>query len=169
MKLLVAAAAALAALAFPVAAMSSGSDAVHVAGSGFGTGGLAGDHVEVGAVGDLAGTFANGHIELEGSVGTQQLHESAAVSCVRAFGNRAVVVGRLAEPLTIEALPGLVFTGAAVAIEDNGPPVGGQPVDRMADFVLREETMQAVCNTDLVFAFLAIAEPIESGNFVVND
>jgi hypothetical protein len=156
------------ALAAPAGGLSAPAEQVHVSGSGVGTGGLAGDHVEVGARADASGAGATGHIELEGFLnGIEPIHQGAAVECVRVEGNRAVVVGRLPEPFTSDQLPGFVFTHAAVVVEDNGPPVGGQPVDRMLDFDLRETTAKLFCDTELAFAFLPLATPIASGNFVV--
>jgi hypothetical protein len=169
MRMLVMASAAAVALASPAGASSAREPMVHVSGSGFGSGFLAGDHVEVGSRSNADGTDATGHLEVEGLLnGTEPIHQRAAVECVRAEGNRAVVVGRLPEPFTSDQIPGLVFTHAAVLIEDNGPPEEGQPVDRMVDFILRETTAQAFCSTDLAFAFLPLATPITSGNYVVS-
>src|SRR3989442_4636764 len=150
------------ALAAPAGGLSAPAEQVHVSGSGCGRGLVAGDHVRVGARSDADGTAATGHLEIEGFFnGVEPIHQSAAVECVRVQGNRAVVVGRLPAPFTSDQTPGVVYTHAAVLVEDNGAPVGGQPVDRMLDFDLRESTAHAFCDTDLAFAFLPLATPIE--------
>ena len=166
-------AAAVAALTWTAGGLSASGDVVHVSGAGVAGEVLFGDHVEVGAAGDAAGTSANGHLEIEGTLvtvnGNEPLHTGAQVECVRVHGNRAVVAGHLREPFTTDLLPGFVFTGAAALIEDNGPPAHGEPVDRMVDFVLREQTLEAFCSTDLAFTFDALLAPLVSGNYVVND
>src|SRR3954468_14639799 len=169
-KLPVAAAAALA-LGWPAAATPAGGAMVHVAGSGVGSGALAGDQVEVGARAEAAGSRPAGPPELEGVLPSgATLHLGGLVDCVRVVDNHAVVLARLAEPFTSDDAPGLVFTHIAVVVEDNGAPVGGQPTDRMLDFVLREATAQAFCTTDAAFVLLsALGAPLASGNYVVDN
>jgi hypothetical protein len=171
MKKATAAAAALLALAWPAAATPSRDGMRHVAGSGIGSGAVAGDHVEVGARADADGSNPTGHIELAGIFpsGTT-VHLGGRVDCLRVVDNRAVALARLPEPFTSDEFPGLVFTHLAVVVEDNGPPVDGQPVDRMLDFVLREATAESFCTTDAAFVFLAaLGAPLASGNFVVDN
>jgi hypothetical protein len=173
MKKLALAAVLVTALAWTAGGLSASGDIVHVSGAGVAGEFLLGDHVEVGAAGDAAGSWANGHLDIEGTLltdnGNAPLHVGANVECIRVEGNRAVVAGHLPEPLTTDLLPGFVFTGAAAVIEDNGPPVNGQPVDRMVDFLLREQTLQAFCDTDLGFAFSGLLTPLVHGNYVVDD
>jgi len=140
-----------------------------VTGSGTGTGILAGDHVELAAHSDVGGANPSGHGEFQAAGGFTPVNDGGEVVCVRVHGNSAVVVWRLREPQTLETLPGFVGEFGAVYVEDNGPPAGGQPVDRMADFSLRSSTAEAFCETDLGFGFAFLATPLASGNFVVND
>src|SRR3954452_24351989 len=115
-KLPVAAAAALA-LGCPAAATPAGGAMVHVAGSGVGSGALAGDHVEVGARADADGSRPTGHLELEGILPSgATLHPGGPVDCARVVDNHAVILARLAEPFTSDDSRGLVFTHIAVVV-----------------------------------------------------
>ena len=140
-----------------------------VSGSGTGTGILAGDHVELAAHSEPGGADPRGHGEFQAAGGFVPVNDGGEVVCLRALGNRAVVVWRLREPQTLSTLPGFVGEFGGVYVEDNGPPAGGEPVDRMVDLSLRSSTAELFCDTDLGFAFAFLAEPLASGNFVVND
>jgi len=160
-------------VAVGVAALTAGpataSPGWSVTGSGTGTGILAGDHVELAAHSDPGGANPSGHGEFQAAGGFTPVNDGGEVVCVRVHGNSAVVVWRLREPQTVETLPGFVGEFGAAYIEDNGPPAGGQPVDRMVDFSLRSSTGEAFCETDLGFTFAFLATPLASGNFVINE
>ena len=162
-----AAAAALTVFVAPATAADSGKWSV--TGSGWGSGVVAGDHVELAAHSDAGGANPSGHGEVQTQPPYMPTNDGGEVVCVRVAGNRAVVVWRLREPQTTPDNPGFVGEFGAAYIEDNGPPVGGRPVDRMLDFSLRSSTAALFCNTDLGFSFAFLATPIESGNFVVNN
>jgi hypothetical protein len=153
-----------AAFAGPAAAAQDWS----VSGNGIGTGIFAEDQVEVGAHSDVGGANPRGHGELHAPEGFVPANDGGEVVCLRVVGNRALVVWHMREPQTLTTLPGFVGEFGAVYVEDNGPPVEGQPVDRMVDFSLRSSTAELFCETDLGFTFAALAEPLASGNFVVN-
>jgi hypothetical protein len=85
---------------------------------------------------------------------------------MRVAGNRAVVVWQYREPLVSPEQPGIVRPFGAAFIEDNGEPVGGQPVDRMADLAVQAQNVHFFCDSDLVGFFVAL--PLTSGNFVIS-
>lgn len=144
---------AVSALAFAPAAWSG-----TVSGSGF----AGGDRVEVGAHGDAGGV--QGHAEAQFNVGTDQFaNVGGQVVCVRVELNQAIVAWKLRSPF---AAFGTTWAYGGVYIQDNGDPVDGQPVDRMADFVTND--IERFCAYP--FDFLAfVAQPITSGNYVVSD
>jgi hypothetical protein len=156
-------------LALALAAPAAAGSGWHVAGSGRGTGPLTGDHVEIGAQSDVGGANPTGHGEVQTLPPFVPTNDGGDVVCMRLVDNRALVVWRLREEQTTSALPGFVGDFGALYVEDNGPPVGGQPVDRMVDFSLRSATAELFCDTDLGFTFAFLATPLESGNFVVTD
>lgn len=141
-----------------------------VTGSGTGTGLVAGDHVMIGAHSDVGGTNVRGHAEATGKLnGVGQVYNlGGELICLSVVGNKALAVWKLRQPLVVPGFPEFDWEGAY--IEDNGEPVGGQPVDRMVDFVLSRPGMESFCATSAAdFAFAALAEPLGSGNFVVRD
>jgi hypothetical protein len=154
-----------AAVAVPVA--TADPTGWSVTGSGVGSGALTGDHVEIAAFSDVGGANPRGHGEQQGALPSEEINDGGPVACLRVHGNQAVVVWRLRTTVTDPALPGFVGEFGAVFVEDNGNPVGGQPVDRMADFVLRASTAQLFCDTDLGFAFAGAAAPLQTGNLIV--
>lgn len=154
-------------LAAVVAPLATGEPAGWaVTGSGI----VAGDHVEIAAHSDVGGANATGHGEttqslLNGVVATPNY--GGNVICLSVIGNKALAVYKLRQPITFASIPGAVFRYASVYIEDNGEPVDGQPVDRMADFI---NTGTGFCTIDAATPFLAtLAAPVESGNYVVRD
>lgn len=82
----------------------------------------------------------------------------AKVTCVNAVANRAVVVGDVTRTTRPE-LQTMIFY-----IEDNGPPVAGQPVDRFSATISAE-----VFPVELVCQNFTSVVPLESGNFTVKD
>jgi hypothetical protein len=166
MKVLVAVLLGAAALVAPAATGDPGQ--WYLSGSGVGSGVLAGDHVEVGAQSDVGGANPRGHAEDQGSVGSEAFNDGGPIVCLKVLDHRAVVVWKLRNPLTFPELPGRVYLYGAAYIEDNGNPVGGQPVDRMVDYVVREPNLPFFCDSDVASFFGAgDAEPLVSGNFVV--
>jgi hypothetical protein len=164
-KLFIVAAAALAVMAVPAAA---DTDQWGVSGSGRGTGAVAGDRVDVGAHSDPGGGNVVGHVENQFTLITTQFNDGGEAVCLRVADHRAVVVYRFRRPVTVPELPGRVYRYGAAYIEDNGDPVDGQPVDRMLDFAVREVNLHFFCEADpATFFDAALAEPISSGNFVV--
>jgi hypothetical protein len=137
-----------------------------VTGSGFGSADVAGDHLEVAAHSDVDGLNPRGHVENQGSLGSTTFNDGGQVVCMRVFGNRAVVVWQYRHPLVIPEQPGIVRPYGAAFIEDNGNPVDGQPVDRMADFAVQTQNVHFFCDSDLEGFFVAL--PLASGNFVVS-
>lgn len=155
---------AAAALAAPTAQATPGQWTV--AGSGIGGVELAGDHLEVGAGSDVGGLNPRGHVEVQGTLFTTTFNDGGPIVCIRVVGNRAVVVWQQRQSLVVPEQPDVVRPYGAVFIEDNGDPIGGQPVDRMADFAVQTINVHFFCESDLVGFFLAF--PIASGNFVVD-
>ena len=147
------AAAVVSALAFAPAAWSA-----TVSGSGF----AGGDRVEVGAHGTAGGV--QGHAEAQYNVGTDQFANAGGqVVCLRVELNQAIVAWKFRTPF---AAFGTTFAYGGAYIQDNGDPVNGQPVDRMADFVTNN--IERFCAYP--FDFLAfVAQPLTSGNYVVSD
>jgi hypothetical protein len=147
------AAVAVAALAFAPAAWSA-----TVSGSGL----QGGDRVEIGASADADG--APGHAEAQFNVGTDQFaNVGGQVVCLRVELNQAIVAWRLRAPFVAF---GTTWAYAGAYIQDNGAPVNGDPVDRMADFVTND--IERFCAYP--FDFLAfVAQPLTSGDYVVSD
>lgn len=148
-----AAAAVVSALVFVPAAWS---------GTVTGSGVAGGDRVEVAAQAGAAGV--QGHGEAQFNVGTDQFaNVGGQVVCVRVELNQAIVAWKLRSPF---AAFGTTWLYGGVYIQDNGDPVDGQPVDRMADFVTND--VERFCAYP--FDFLAfVAQPVTSGNYVVSD
>jgi hypothetical protein len=144
---------AVSALAFAPAAWSG-----TVSGSGV----AYGDRVEVGAHANADGV--QGHAEAQFSVGTDQFaNVGGRVVCLRFELNQAIVAWKLRSPF---AGFGTTWAYGGVYIQDNGDPVDGQPVDRMADFVTND--IERFCASP--FEFLGfVAQPLTSGNYVVGD
>ena len=164
-RLFITAAAALAVMAVPAAADPSQWG---VSGSGLGTGVVAGDRVDIGAHSDLGGGNVTGHAQNQFTLITTQFNDGGEVVCLRVADHRAVVVYRFREPVMVPELPGRVFPYGAAYIEDNGNPGDGQPADRMLDFAVSEVNVHFFCESDpATFFDAALAEPISSGNFVV--
>ncbi|HEV8459756.1 MAG TPA: hypothetical protein VGQ38_03530 [Gaiellaceae bacterium] len=147
------AAVAATALAFVPAAWSG-----TVSGSGL----AGGDRVEVGANSSAEGV--QGHAEAQFNVGTDAFaNVGGQVVCIRVEANQAIVAWKLRSPF--DAF-GTTWAYGGVYIQDNGDPVNGQPVDRMADFVTNN--IERFCA--YAFDFLAfVAQPLTSGNYVVSD
>lgn len=154
----------VAAFVAPAAVADTGQWAV--TGSGFGSADVAGDHLEVAAHSDVGGLNPRGHVENQGLLFTTTFNDGGQIVCMRVFGNRAVVVWQYREPIVVPEQPGIVRPYGAAFIEDNGNPVDGQPVDRMADFAVQAANVHFFCESDLVGFFVAL--PLASGNFVVN-
>lgn len=151
-------------------AAGSNSNQWGLTGSGTGTGLVAGDHVMIGAHSDIGGTNVRGHAEATGQLNGQgqRYNLGGELICLSVAGNKALAVWQLREPVVAPGFPEFDWEG--VYVEDNGEPVGGQPVDRMVDFVLTEQGRDSFCTTSAAdFAFAALAQPIGSGNFVVSD
>lgn len=164
-RLLIVVSAALAVIAVPAAADNGRWS---VSGSGLGTGTVAGDRVDIGAHSDVGGDNAVGHVENQFTLISTQLNDGGAVVCLRVADHRAVVVYRYRNPVTVPELPDRVYVYGAAYIEDNGDPVDGHPVDRMLDYAVREVNVHFFCDADPANFFdAALAEPISSGNFVV--
>jgi hypothetical protein len=139
-----------------------------VTGSGVGSGVVAGDHVELGAHSAIGGADPRGHAESQGAVVGETFNDGGPIVCLKVLDHRAVVVWKLRDALTFPELPGRVYLYGAAYIEDNGNPTGGQPVDRMVDYVVREPNLPFFCDSDVTSFFgAADAEPLTSGNFVV--
>jgi hypothetical protein len=115
----------------------------------------------------VRGAIAGGHAEQQGVLSSEEINDGGPVVCLRVRDNQAVVVWKLRRSITDPALPGFLGEFGAALVEDNGNPVKGQPVDRMADFVLQATTAQQFCTTDLGFSFAGVAAPLESGNLIV--
>ncbi|MFL5962092.1 MAG: hypothetical protein ACJ757_04280 [Gaiellaceae bacterium] len=149
----------------PVAGATAGQWSV--TGSGVGAGNVAGDHLELAARSDVGGATPSGYAEGQFSVGDAQYNDGGQVLCLNVVGNRAVIVWRLRFSV---ANTSNTFPYGAAVIEDNGEPVGGQPVDRMIDFVLSPPNLAFFC-TPAAVTLLDVfgGVPIESGNFVVSD
>lgn len=165
-RLVVAAAVVLVVLVLaPLTAAADGQWSV--TGSGFGSGNVLGDHLEIAAHSDVGGVGPRGHAENQFFLSAAQYNDGGQVLCLNVVGNRAVVVWQLREPVA-DATKTYPY-GAAI-IEDNGEPVGGQPVDRMIDFVVSPPNFDFFCTPDAV-ALLDVfgGTPIVSGNFVVRD
>jgi hypothetical protein len=150
------------------AALGSGAGWT-VSGAGVGAGLVAGDRLEVGAQSDVGGTNVRGAAENQFTLDGNELNDGGQVVCLTVQGNRALVLFRYRTPVTgFPGFPGETFPYGGAYIEDNGDPVDGQPVDRMADFSVREQTVPLFCdNPDLAF-FAAVAQPLASGNYVVS-
>ena len=163
----------LVAAALVVPTASAEPPAIRVAGGGsatFGAGGVfVTDHFEVGAVSGAGGEEPRGHITIRGTIlpggsNEQIFHGDVRHGCVRAVGNLAVVVGRLPEREWFEVASGTI-KWAALVLEDNGQPVGGEPVDRGVDLVLTDFWAEIFCTT-----LDPAAEPLvtlDQGNFVI--
>jgi len=155
---------AVAALAAPTALAAPAQWTV--AGSGIAGVELAGDQLEVGARSDVGGLNPQGHVENQATLFTTTFNDGGPIVCMRVIGNRAVVVWQYRHPLVVPDQPGVVRPYGAAFIEDNGNPVDGQPVDRMADFAVQTANVHFFCESDLVGFFIAL--PLASGNFVVD-
>jgi hypothetical protein len=167
MKRLLTAAAVALAMAVPAAADTG---AWTVTGSGVGTGAVAGDRLEIGVHSDGAGGDLTGDVESQFTLISSQFNDGGDAVCLSVADHRAVLLYRLRTPVTVPELPGEVFPYGAAYIEDNGDPIAGRPVDRMAGFAVREINVHFFCNVDpSTFFAAAIAEPIGSGNFLVQE
>lgn len=165
-SLLIVTALASAALAGPAAADDS---LPSVSGGGVGSGVVATDQLELAVVQSSTGGV-NGHVQNQFALGSSSFNLGGPPVCVRIAGNRAIVVFRYPDPVTVPELPGEVFPYGAAYIEDNGDPVGGQPVDKMVDFAVRETNVALFCNGDpLAFFAAAYAEPLSQGNLVIEN
>ena len=161
MRKLLLACLALAALAAPVAGADPGQWSV--TGSGI----VAGDHTEIAAHSAPGGTDARGRAHGQFTVVTTQFNEGGSIVCLNVSGNKALVVWRLDQPVTVPELPGRVFVYGAGYIEDNGSPVHGQPVDRAVFYAVSEPNVGFFCTDPTGFFGAALAAPLDSGNFVV--
>jgi hypothetical protein len=125
---------------------------------------------EVGALSGPLGEEPTGHITdrvtLEEIGGTKTLHGDVRAGCLRVVGNRAIVVGKLPEREQFDIPLGRIEY-LALIIEDNGNPVGGHPVDRAVDFVLRAVSAERFCTT--FDPATAPFFPLDHGNFVIQD
>lgn len=88
------------------------------------------------------------------------------VTCLRVEGNRATIKYRFDHADN----PLLVGGGIEIRAEDNGPPVGGEPVDRAAaNIPLPREAFELgrpeVCGDPALGAYTTV----DSGNVVVHD
>ena len=127
--------------------------------------------VEVGARSDALGATPTGHITLRTispvSGGPQVFHGDVSEGCLVVVGNTAVAVGRLQEDEEFDvpgAPPPFRIEFVAVAVQDNGQPVGGQPVDLAQPAFLRAVSAQRVCAGALAIT----PQPFARGNFVVD-
>jgi hypothetical protein len=162
MKPLLALAFAAAALAAPAA--TAGDEHWIVTGGGS----AAGDQLEFGAISDVGGTDPHGHAEGQFTLFTSSFNDGGPIVCVTVLGHRAVLLWKLREPVTVPELPGVVFPYGGAYIEDNGPPAQGEPVDRVANYVVQERNAHFFCNADVANFFgAADAVPLDHGNFVV--
>jgi hypothetical protein len=136
-----------------------------VTGSGVGGGAVLGDHLELGAHSDVGGANPRGFAENQFSLGDAQYNDGGQVVCLTVVGNRAAIVWQLRQPVSdaVKSYP----WGAAL-IEDNGDPLGGQPVDRMLDFTLSPPNLGFFCTAGPLFLLDVFDAPLVSGNFVVN-
>lgn len=152
---------------------SGGSQHDFTAGGGsneFATGGPG--HLRIGAQSDRDGSDPHGHVQargdLDGDGPTEPFAFEGEVTCLRVEGNRSAIKYRFKHAFG----SGAPFQdgGIQVFIEDNGPPRGGEPVDR-STFDEPEpmgvfDARAAQCddpNDRLTY------ERIDSGNFVVHD
>lgn len=88
------------------------------------------------------------------------MHGDLEAGCLRVIGNRLPETEQFDIPLgRIEYL--------ALVIEDNGNPVGGHPVDRAVDFVLRVVSAERFCTT--FDPATAPFFPLDQGDFVIQD
>jgi hypothetical protein len=161
MRWLVVACVLLAALAAPVAGADPGQWSV--TGSGF----VAGDHQELAAHSAPGGADPRGHANGQFTVVTTQFDEGGSIVCLNVHGNKALVLWRLDEPITVPELPGRVFPYGGMYVEDNGSPVRGQPVDRAVIYAVSEPNVQFFCADPTGFFGAAAAVALDSGNFVV--
>jgi hypothetical protein len=139
-----------------------------LSGSGLGTGAVAGDRIAIGAHSDVGGENVSGQTENQFTLVSTRFNDAGDGVCLRIADHRAVIVYRFRTPVTVPELPGEVFPYGAAYIEDNGPSVDGEPVDRMLDFAVREINIHFFCDADpATFFAAALAEPISSGNFIV--
>jgi hypothetical protein len=129
-------------------------------------------HFEVGAASGALGENSTGHItdrfSLPGvTTGERTFHGDVGQGCLRASWNRAIVVGKLPSSEQVD-YPGLGrLEYVALVVEDDGNPVGGQPVDRAVDYILRPVTAAEFCTIfDPATAFFF---PLAQGNFVAYD
>lgn len=159
--------AAVVAAAASVPAALADSSQWTVSGSGVGTGTVAGDRLELGAQSDIGGANVAGSAQNQFTLVTTRFNDGGDMLCLTVSGNRAVVLFRFRVPVSVPELPGEVFEYGGAYIEDNGNPVDGQPVDRMADFAVREQNVHFFCDSPSFDFFASVAEPLSSGNYVV--
>lgn len=159
------AATALLAAVFAVPAMADPGQ-WSVTGSGVGGGAVLGDHLELGAHSDVGGANPRGFAENQFSLGDAQYNDGGQVVCLTVVGNRAAVVWQLRQPVS-DAVK--TYPWGAALIEDNGDPLGGQPVDRMLDFTLSPPNLGFFCTAGPLFLLDVFDAPLASGNFVVDD
>jgi hypothetical protein len=158
---------AMLAAALAVPAAFAGAGQWQVSGSGIGSGAVAGDHLELGTTSDVGGANLTGHAQDQFTLGSTQFNSGGSIVCLTVSDNRAIVLFKLAQPISVPELPGEVFRYGAAYLEDNGNPVGGQSPDRMVDFAVREQNVHFFCDNPSFDFFAAEAEPLASGNFVV--
>jgi hypothetical protein len=139
-----------------------------VSGGGIGAGLVAGDRLELAAQADTGGLNVSGTAENQFTLVGSQFNNGGQVVCLTVQGNRALVLFRYRTPVTVAGLPGETFPYGGAIIEDNGNPVDGQPVDRMADFSVQEQNAQFFCDNPSVDVFAAVLQPMASGNYVVS-
>ena len=133
-----------------------------------------GDQFSVSAHSGPLGEDPTGHVELrtQPTVGArpQTFHGNVKDGCLIVVGNRAVAVGRLPQEqqYVVPGGPGNgVIEYAAVAVEDNGGPVMGQPTDRAFPVLLFSQTGARVCAGLIPATFFSF--PLVHGNVLVED
>jgi hypothetical protein len=122
----------------------------------------------------FGGDPVTGHFRAGGAfdqAGATEFQQEGPVTCLVVSGNRAQLVyaNKQATPAeTLEPLEVLIF------LEDNGPPVNGQPVDRIGFVLLPDDSPDDDSQSEQDFGCIApqVAPPmftLTKGNITIHD
>ena len=88
-------------------------------------------------------------------------HFRGRIDCVSVVDNRATLSGTIIDPAQGVFANGEDRRGFIMWIEDNGPPAGGTPTDRIQIGLFTDP--QPAC-----FPAFLLGTPVETGNYVIN-
>lgn len=124
---------------------------------------------EVGASRAFAEVEATGAVTLKRTFGAGDeedvLHGDVREGCLRVLGNRATVIGRVPPNEARVASDGTIQEFVVLRLEDNGNPIGGDPVDHAVALFTNAAIAEALCAVPPS----PVARPLTVGNFVISD